>query len=477
MTAIIALCSWVSCGAGQAPVRTGVELPPQRCDYDVTLDEASELTVRVVCDAPVERFSASEAAMVEHVRLTVDGAAVRHDDASFALPAKTREVTYHIDLARVAKESADIDVAYEVAGPAWVSAVSTWILRPHPITRETRASIAVSVPEGMRFTSGMNRVDGRYEIWAREIRFATYGVFGHFSSETFALPGPFAFEPGEATGEAKGAEATIELVTLPGELAAAPEVRTAWVRDTARAISEFWRGFPVSHALVVLIPTAGHHGVAHGKVVAAGGAGVAIHIGSLARRADLYGDWILVHELFHLGFPSFSGEGKWLDEGLATYFEPIIRARAGWRTPHAVWNEFSNDMGQGLSAVEATGVERAESFKGIYWGGAIIALLADVKTRERTGGKLGLEDGLRAVLAEGGNASQLWKLNRAIAVIDARLGDNTLRALADAHSFTGKPVDLPKLWRDLGVSRTADELVLEQDAQLAAIRDAIISPP
>src|SRR5690606_2467474 len=123
-------------------------------------------------------------------------------------------------------------------------------------------------------------------------------------------------------------------------------------------------------------PVADHSGIQHGKVVATGGAGVAIHIGDRAQRADLYGDWILVHELFHLGFPSFSREGKWLDEGLATYFEPIIRARAGWLSPHAVWKELAIGLPQGLPAVEGSGVENATDFQGIYWGGAIIALLA-----------------------------------------------------------------------------------------------------
>ncbi len=375
---------------------------------------------------------------------------------------------------------------------AWISAVSTWVLRPHPIARDTRAVVRVDMPEGQHFTSGMRLVDGRYELLAREIRFATYGVFGQFDREDFELPGPLALDarlaadghsapgrPVEGASVVPGPKSTarIELVTVPGALAATPALRSRWVRDTAGAISEFWRGFPVERALVVLIPTPGRREIDHGKVVAAGGAGVAIYIGALAEEPQLYGDWILVHELFHLGFPSFSGEGKWLDEGLATYFEPIIRARAGWRSREAVWGEFAAGMGQGLVAVEATGVEKTSSFRGIYWGGALLALLADVETRRQSGGKLGLEDGLRAVLARGGNASQLWKLDRTIAVIDERLGGRTLRSLADAHSFGGRPVDLPQLWRDLGVHARGDELRFDETARLAPIRHAILSPP
>jgi len=74
------------------------------------------------------------------------------------------------------------------------------------------------------------------------------------------------------------------------------------------------------------------------------GAGVALTIGQHAPKRALDADWILVHELFHIGVPSFIGEGKWLDEGLATYYEPIIRARLGALTELEVWSEFARNM-------------------------------------------------------------------------------------------------------------------------------------
>jgi hypothetical protein len=460
----------VACTSPPAAPIQPVRAIPTRCDYAVVVEPPAMVAVTVSCDAPLESLIASEAAMANHVQLTVGGQSVPRKGAMFHLPSGTREVVYRIDLERVAAEHHDIDVALEASDgerSAWIAAVSTWILRPHPIAMDTLASIDVTPAPGMGFATGLPKVDNRFELRAREIRFATYAVFGEFASTEFELEGR----------SAAGAQASVELVTVPGHLVSNALTRAKWVRDTASAISEFWHGFPVSHALVVLIPTPGHRGVAHGKVVAAGGPGVAIHIGAEAERDDLYGDWILVHELFHLGFPSFSGEGKWLDEGLATYFEPIIRARAGWRTPHAVWSEFAADMDQGLPAVESTGVENTTNFRGIYWGGAILALLADVETRRRTAGKLGLEDGLLAVLDAGGNASELWKLDHTIDVIDKRLGGDTLRKLADAHRFGGRPVDLPRLWLDLGIQREASGVSFDETATLATVRQAIIVPP
>lgn len=48
-----------------------------------------------------------------------------------------------------------------------------------------------------------------------------------------------------------------------------------------------------------------------------------------ADEEALQRDWVLVHELFHLGVPSFWRERRWLDEGLATYCEAVLRTRAG----------------------------------------------------------------------------------------------------------------------------------------------------
>jgi hypothetical protein len=450
--------------------------PAKHCDYTARLEslESSELTVEARCDGnSVRAFVASESSIAHLVQVvTADGTAIERKGPRFTLPhGAPAAITYRMSLDDVSSETASIDVAYR-SGRAWVVAVSTWILRPERLDEGAIIDIHVETPPEAGFSTGLARSGDHWFVDASEIRFATYSVFGRYRSDRFQLPGPFALEPGAAKKTAD-----IEVVTLPGELAVPADVRLEWVRDAARAVSDFWHGFPVEHALLMLLPTPGTRTVAHGKVVAAGGAGVAIHLGAEAQRGDLYRDWILVHELFHLGFPSFWGEGKWLDEGLATYYEPIIRARAHWYTPATMWAEFARDMDQGLDAVERLGLERAQSFRDIYWGGCIIALLADVETRRRTDGRLGLEDGLRAVLRAGGNATQLWSLERALSVIDQGLGEPTMKRLSAAHLWDGTPVDLPGLFTSLGVTANGHpDAELDDAAQLSAVRRAIVEP-
>lgn len=42
----------------------------------------------------------------------------------------------------------------------------------------------------------------------------------------------------------------------------------------------------------------------------------------------------MTHEMVHLAFPSVPDQHHWIEEGLATYVEPIARARASEISAH-----------------------------------------------------------------------------------------------------------------------------------------------
>ena len=101
-------------------------------------------------------------------------------------------------------------------------------------------------------------------------------------------------------------------------------------------------------------------------------------------------------------------------------------------------------------------------------------LLADVEMRERSGGKRGLEDCLRAILHDGGDATRLVSADWMLDACDRASGADTMRRLAQRHAWSRQPVDLDALWRRLGVVRGADGQVrLDDSAPLAWVRRAI----
>jgi hypothetical protein len=245
-----------------------------------------------------------------------------------------------------------------------------------------------------------------------------------------------------------------------------------WIDTSARGVAAYFGGFPVPHARVAVRVTDGR-GVAHGR--ATPGAVPILHItlGSDATRRGLNDDWILVHEMIHLGFPSIEGPHEWMAEGLATYAEPLARLQNGTLTPERFWSDMVRDLPQGLPQAGESGFNATQSWASTYWGGALFWFLADVRIRETTGGKRGLADALHAVNTAGGNFNGEWSVDEVLRVADAEAGAPVLRELYEEWGVRAGSVDLDLLFRRLGVvslSRVRGGIGFDDAAPLAAIR-------
>ena len=87
---------------------------------------------------------------------------------------------------------------------------------------------------------------------------------------------------------------------------------------------------------------------------------------------------------------------------------------------------------------------------------------------------ISLDDGLRAVIAAGGNVETPWPLERVLEVADGATGTTVMR---DTYKELGPArgnVDVPALLRKLGVRVEAGMVRFDNAAPLAAIRDAIL---
>ncbi len=59
----------------------------------------------------------------------------------------------------------------------------------------------------------------------------------------------------------------------------------------------------------------------------------------------------MTHELVHMAFPDIEGDDRehhWIEEGMATYVEPIARCQIGTLKPERIWGEMARYMPQGL---------------------------------------------------------------------------------------------------------------------------------
>lgn len=438
------------------------------CLYDVRLEdaEARSLAVEIRCSASgVTAFRLTDESASSFIveALAETGEAVSLTDGEWRLPKAATSLRYRVDLDGLARAEDHYDSVLRVGGSV-LAGPAQWMLQPVG-ARDLVLGIRLSSPAGGGAAIGLPLVEGSHRIVSGSLRHAGPAVFGRFSKQRFPLPG---LDP--------SADAEIDLVTLDAPLTVTPAQLAAWVRDTGRANADFWRGFPVEEALVIVLPAAaGSEAVPYGRVLSEGGVTVLLLVGQQAAARDLYGEWVLVHEFVHLGSPYIRDTGAWLNEGLATYFEPIIRARAGWRSVDSVWREWLLHMPRGFNAIGRDGLRRAAG-GGVYWGGAIFMLLADIELRRQSGGRIGLEDCVRAVLREGGDVRAFWTTEIMLRRCDQAVGGTVLQDLAARHLGPGSPVDLDAVWHQLGVTLRDDQSIGYDDAApLAAIRDAILS--
>ena len=203
------------------------------------------------------------------------------------------------------------------------------------------------------------------------------------------------------------------------------------------------------------------------------GALTRISLGTHTTQHNLDHDWMLTHELIHYAFPSVPDENHWIEEGIATYVEPIARVQSGQLTAETIWGEMVQQMPQGQPEDFDQGLDNTHTWARTYWGGALFCLIADVQIRENTHNRKGLQDAFRAILKAGGSIDADWSLPRALKIGDTATGVNVLIQLYDRMKGNPVQVDLPALWKRLGIRSEGRSVVFDDRAPLAAVRRAI----
>ncbi len=249
-------------------------------------------------------------------------------------------------------------------------------------------------------------------------------------------------------------------------------VARQWVERSARAVSDYYGKFPVPRLRLRIASSAGSRardGTAYGWR----GPLIVITLGRDATSASLADDWLLTHEMVHLAFPSLPERHHWLEEGLATYVEPIAQARAGLLTPERIWHDFVVGLPQGQPQSGDRGLNGTPTWGRTYWGGALFYLRADLLIRERTGNRYGLEHSLRAILDAGGSIDSDWSIDQVLDVAGQAVGVPVLRELYEEMAFRPITIDLRELWQQLGIRRQGNTVIFDDRAPLASIRNAI----
>jgi hypothetical protein len=406
-------------------------------DGQLSVDDGAERFVR-----DVEIVSAKGAVPIE-----------QRGDSWFVPECAMRgcRIRYRFALREAAEAREDDDLA-ALYGEVVESPPGAWLLRPLRAPAGAAAELKVSTPEGTRFVAGLPRSP----LKASALGDLPYAAFGDLRVEQFRL---------------EGGSLTVALARGPRRQS--EEELLAWIRSSAALVARYFGRFPVDGALLLVLPASGHQ--IHGRTRGIGGASILFLLGTEVDVAEAHASWELVHELIHLGFPSLARRYLWAEEGLATYVEPIARARAGELSPEKVWRDLVRGLPQGLPQRGDEGLDQTHTWGRTYWGGALFWLLADVEIRERTGNRFGLEHALRALAARGGSIADRWPLQSALEVGDRAVGTKVLEELYAKMGARPVEVDLDALFLRLGVALRGTAVEFDARAPLARIRQAITS--
>jgi len=453
--------------AGLPPAAGGGAPPPSpAADYAVTARPgARELRVEATFARPGAVLALEEGLgpFVGEAEIDAGGGfavAATRGDAILAPGCEARpcRVRYTVRLADAALALRDRNRALYHTG-ALLAPPSAWLARPLRPRAGDRFRFRVRMPRGLSFVTGVAPAlsGGGYEGALDDLPLAPYSAFGRLETASLRV-----------------GEGLVEIAIAPGQRALPRAAVVRWAERAARAVTGVYGRLPVPRVAVLVLP-GGRRPVGFGTTLGHGGASIMVWLGARATEEDLLRDWVLTHEMAHLGLPNLPRAQRWLEEGLATYLEPVARARAGQITEEEAWAGFVTGLPKGLPRGGDGGLDGTRSWGRTYWGGALFYLLADLEIRERTANRRSLDDALRGIVAGGGTIAVRWPAVRALEAGDRATGVDVLRRLHARLGASADNVDLAALWTRLGVRARSGSVTFDDRAPLAAIRRALMA--
>jgi hypothetical protein len=344
-----------------------------------------------------------------------------------------------------------------------------WLWRPERLASGEDVEIAFDLPEGISVSAPWRPVGESnrpaFRLGHAPIDWPAIVAFGRFEEQPIDVGG-----------------ARLRLAVLDGTPAPDPERMRAWVEEAARSVVAVSGSFPLPHAQIVVAPASRGKGPVPWAFVVRGGS-PAVHFLVNPRKPfeEFQADWTAVHEFAHLLLPFVHYDDAWLSEGIATYYQNVLRARSGRLTPEEAWSEIragfqrARASAPGMTLAQATAsMHRGGSHMRVYWHGAAIALLADVRLRQMSDGKQSLDTALAALHNCCMQTDQAWSAAALLDKLDELTGTDVFAALLRQHVSSPDFPDLSDLYRELGLQPVGDVGALPSDAPLSGLRDAIM---
>ncbi len=342
-----------------------------------------------------------------------------------------------------------------------------WFWRPIDMRSDEDIEVHFDLPPGINVSvPWQSRPDARphtYRVGKTSRYWPARTAFGRFESQTLEVAG-----------------ARLHMAALAG---ARPEEMARWLQEAAGAVTSLYRRFPVPDVQVLVIPYGrGNEAVPWAQIVRGGGSAALFFVDPSRPLEEFRDDWTATHEFSHLLLPYLNRDDAWLSEGLASYYQEVLRARAGLLDERRAWERLEAGFDRGraqrkLSSLaylsSEMGSERAH--RHVYWSGAAFWLEMDVTLRRQ--GKA-LDEVLAALGACCLPAEQMWTGDQLLRKLDSLSESRQFTTIGRRYAAQRGFPPVAELFDELGIRVTGAHTVhLNESARDAPLRQAIMTSP
>jgi len=270
-------------------------------------------------------------------------------------------------------------------------------------------------------------------------------------------------------------------LAVPGKLPASQRIKIRqWIEQTVNSVTSVYGYFPQPRPQVLVVPIGPRdEAVVTAQVIRGGGLAVEFFVDETRSLDEFLGDWTATHEFSHMLVPYVSSRDRWLSEGLASYYQNVLRARDGRLSETQAWQKLYEGFKRGEngtyggSLAQATRNGRASTMR-VYWSGAALMLMADMQLRTTTNGLHSLDTALASLSGCCMSNGITWRARDLFNQLDELTGTEILTGLYEKYVHDHEFPDMRQTWEDLGIKTHQHRVSLSNDAPLAEGRAAIM---
>jgi hypothetical protein len=445
--------------------------------YTVAIDpELSTLNIRACFDgaAPATLSAESLDATLALIDIRIEGSRKAIEPGgSISLKAVPENgcVVYRVDVSRPIRQHDRTGDKIHHLGKDLLTSVGIWLWRPEKLDADEDIEITFVLPDGIAVSAPWKPVAPGGERAVFRTGRSPYDwpasvAFGRFREREIRVGG-----------------ARLRLAVLDATPAADVDQMQAWIQDSAQMVADLYGRFPQSQAQILVAPGArGNEPTPWAYVVRGGSPAAHFFINQRRPIREFFDDWTAVHELSHLLLPYVNSDDIWLSEGVATYYQNVLRARSGRMTAAEAWQRLNAgfvrgmENAQGLTLAQATeSMYRSGTYMRVYWEGAAMLLIADVRLRQMTAGKQSLDTALSALNDCCAVVDRAWSARELFGKLDEVTGTGIFGEIYDQHVASKNFPDLSQTYRALGIAAGAGGMEFLDEDRETDLRNAIMN--